>query len=197
MAGSTLVPNTFNNANSSTNSSENIPINSHSSTQKKQNTPSAPKIKIDGLFIIRKKFIREGLSRKLIDIIMQSWRDSSIKQYKVYLNRWILFCEDNSLDPLERNDLLALEFLRKLLKQGYSYSSINSARSALSIIFDNPNFGELPIVSRFMKSVYNIRPNLPRYTSTWDVSIVLKYLEQCSPIKFYQDNTLLTKLFHY
>ena len=34
-----------------------------------------------------------------------------------------------------------------------------------------------------LKSVFNIRPKLPRYTSTWDVSIVLKYLEKYSPVK--------------
>ena len=45
-----------------------------------------------------------------------------------------------------------------------------------------------------MKSVYNIRPNLPRYKTTWDVSIVLKYLEQCSPVKFLSRQYLTHKL---
>ena len=51
---------------------------------------------------------------------------------------WTLFCVQHSVDPLHRNDLLALEFLRKLFKQGYGYSALNTARSALSTIFDNP-----------------------------------------------------------
>ncbi|ELT89069.1 hypothetical protein CAPTEDRAFT_29823, partial [Capitella teleta] len=30
---------------------------------------------------------------------------------------------------------------------------------------------------RFLRGVYNQRPSLPRYTTTWDVSIVLHYIE--------------------
>ena len=125
---------------------------------------------------------------------MQSWRPNTLNQYNVYLKKWISFCSTQDHQPLERNDLLCLEFLRRLLKFNYSYSAINSARSALSCIFDNPPFGELPLVTRFMKSVYNIKPHQPRYHKTWDVSTVLKYLEKCSPAKFLSRQQLSYKL---
>ena len=41
-----------------------------------------------------------------------------MNQYEVYLGSWILFCSKMNIDQLQRNDVLALEFLRKLLKQG-------------------------------------------------------------------------------
>ena len=125
---------------------------------------------------------------------MQGWRPNTLKQYSVYLKRWNLFCVERSVDPLHRNELLALEFLRKLFKQGYGFSALNTARSALSTIFDCPSFGDSPIVTRFMRSIYNMRPNLPRYTSTWDISVVLKYLEGKSPIKFLSLQQLSHKL---
>lgn len=162
----------------------------------KQHKESAPVISFetDGLSIIREKFKREGVNKKLIKILMQGWRPSTLRQYSVYLNRWTLFCVEHSVDPLHRDELLALEFLRKLFKQGYGYSALNTARSALSTLFDNPPFGESPLVTRFMRSVYNIRPNLPRYNSTWDISVVLKYLEKESPIKFLSLQQLSHKL---
>lgn len=70
------------------------------------------------------------------------------------------------------------------------YSSINTARSALSSVLtfnDCTTFGTHPLVKRFMKGVYEQRPTLPRYTSTWDVNIVLEFL-RCLPNK--EDLTL-------
>ena len=36
--------------------------------------------------------------------------------------------------------------------------------------------GQHELVSRFMKGIFNCNPPAPRYTSTWDVDVVLKYL---------------------
>ena len=89
---------------------------------------------------------------------------------------WEEYCNKKNIDPLNRDLIKCLEFLRYLLKAGYSYSALNTARSALSCLFDDPPFGEEPLVVRFMKSAYNINPPLARYDKTWDVSIVLKTL---------------------
>jgi hypothetical protein len=34
-----------------------------------------------------------------------------------------------------------------------------------------------------MKCIYNLRPPIPRYIHTWNVSIVLKQLRHLSPVK--------------
>ena len=36
-------------------------------------------------------------------------------------------------------------------------------------------FGQLPIVRRFMKGLFELRPALPRYKSIWDLNIVFNY----------------------
>ena len=70
-------------------------------------------------------------------------------------------------------------FLVSLHEQGLSYTTINTARSALSAIIlptDNVNIGSHPIVSRFMKGIFKSNPPVPRYHTTWDVRKVLSYL---------------------
>jgi hypothetical protein len=65
-------------------------------------------------------------------------------------------------------------------KSGLGYSSINTARCALSSYFslDNSvNISSNVLVKRFMKGVYTLRPALPKYNVTWDVNVV--YLKHC------------------
>ena len=59
-----------------------------------------------------------------------------------------------------------------LFNQGFSYSTLNTARSALNtIIFMEGGecFGNNPIVARFMKSVFESRKPQPKYNTIWDV----------------------------
>ena len=69
-----------------------------------------------------------------------------------------------------------IEFLLTLFNNGLSYSSINTARSALSSILpsiDGIPVGQHPLVIRFLKGVFESRPAMPRYTAVWDVNQVL------------------------
>jgi hypothetical protein len=89
-----------------------------------------------------------------------------------------------------------LDFLTSLYENSLSYSAINSARSALSafgIVHDGVTFGSHPLI-RFMKGICNLRPPIPRYIHTWDVSIVLKELRHVSPVKYLTLKNLTYKL---
>jgi hypothetical protein len=55
-----------------------------------------------------------------------------------------------------------------------------SALSALGIMFDNVLVGAHPLVIRFMKGVFNLRPVRMKNVCIWDVSIVLHYLRKRS-----------------
>lgn len=73
-----------------------------------------------------------------------------------------------------------IEFLTMLYSKGNGYSSICSARSALSSIIALPNYKSLadhPLIKRFVKGVFNKRPPKPRYTFTWDVNVVLEHIK--------------------
>lgn len=110
-------------------------------------------------------------------------RHASQKQYNVYLEKWYRFCTRKNLNPLHRDINAVLEFLQHMHHNKYSYSALNTARSALSNVFYEPPIGEHILVNKFLRGVRNIRPNLPRYSRIWDVSTVLKYLEMCAPGK--------------
>lgn len=65
------------------------------------------------------------------------------------------------------------------------YECLNTARGALSslgIVLDGCRVGNHPLVVRFMKGVFNIRPPQPRYTVTWDVAPVLDTLSSLHPL---------------
>ena len=73
-----------------------------------------------------------------------------------------------------------------LFEQGLGYSAMNTVRSALSQVLHSPtgvSFGELPTVKQFLKGVFQEKPTLPRYSVTWDPSILLSYLKTLSPVK--------------
>ena len=119
----------------------------------------------------------------VVNTLLCSWRPSTQKQYLVYHEKWSRFCKVKKINEFHRDTSRILEFLQTMVDDKYSYSAINTARSALSALFNSPPIGEHAAVKRFMKGVYNLNPPLPRYSKVWDVSIVLNYLECFSPGK--------------
>ena len=86
------------------------------------------------------------------------------------------------MDP-DVNSLIA--FLTCLFKEGLSYSSINTARSAVSSfsLHRKVPLGSNPLVSRYMKGVFNLRPVIPKISVTWDTAKVLNFLKTWHPAK--------------
>ena len=77
-------------------------------------------------------------------------------------------------------------FLTQLFKGGLGYSGINTAKSAVSSvvnIVNNIDIGNNHLIKKFMKGIFNRKPCLPRLSSTWAVSDVLKYLKTLSPVE--------------
>jgi integrase len=135
----------------------------------------------DGLSYFRTALKKQisGLTNDAEDIILASRKQNTNAQYNSHLKKWTNYCQENNISPYFASITDGLNFLASIFKQGQSYSSINTARSALSSVIILPShvsFGANPLVQRFMKGIFNQRPCLPRYTSTWDVNKVLLYL---------------------
>lgn len=65
------------------------------------------------------------------------------------------------------------------------YESVNTARGALSalgIVVEGCRAGNHPLVNRFMRGIFNLRPSQPRYVATWDVKPVLLKLRDMDPL---------------
>ena len=83
-----------------------------------------------------------------------------------------------------------LEFLHHLYTQGYSYSSLNTARSALSALClssqahsESDAIGKHPLVCRYIKGVFQEKPPTPKFSEIWPVDQVLQALEQATPLE--------------
>ena len=127
------------------------------------------------MLLVRRSLLSAGLSEQNIEIIFDSWRVSTKKQYLTYLHKWIIFCTNDNIDIFTKDVNKVLSFLNLLYDNGLTYSAINTARSALSAflgVADMEHLGTHPLVIRFMKGVSRNRPALPRYNYIWDVKIV-------------------------
>lgn len=151
----------------------------------------------DGLLAVREQVRARGVSAQGADIILASWTAGTEKQYRPHFRRWSQFCcrwNINSLAP-SLSDII--NFLSDAFHRNVGYESVNTARSALSslgIVVDGCRAGAHPLVVRFMKGVFNLRPPLPRYVATWDVQPVLKQLQSMHPLHVLSLKDLSLKL---
>lgn len=117
-------------------------------------------------------------------LIEASWREGTRRKYDAQLKKWKAFCVTRSVDWLSPPIGVCVDFLADLHTRGLSYSSVNTARSALSAVIgsiDGCTLGEHALVRRLMKGVFTSRPPKPRLSCVWDASIVLNYLRKQKP----------------
>ena len=150
------------------------------STVPARDNEAAPAYNNDGgISLIGKCLTNAGISKQTADIIMQSWRPTTAKQYGSYLKRWMLFCDKKQIDQLNPSIGEILSFLTQLQDDGLGYSAINTAKSMLSTMFriiHSRDIGNEILVKRFMIGVFHLKPSLLKTAFTWDVKVVLKFL---------------------
>ena len=126
-----------------------------------------------------KQFLEEATA-----LLLKSWRSKTSKSYDSLFRRWASWCHELSADPFSAPVTDVANFLVDLHSKGYKYNSINAYRSAISSVHEKvegSDVGQHPTISRLMKGIFNDRPPLPRYTSTWDVQTVLGAWESMHP----------------
>ena len=121
---------------------------------------------------------------------MSSWSNSTKREYKCYIARCFQYCDRQQISNV-------IGFFTEQYNNGLGYSALNTARGALSsleIRIDNFAAGSHPTVVRFMKGVFNLRTPIARYTETWNVDLVLKYLQKLSIVNTISLKDLTVKL---
>ena len=151
------------------------------------------------MFTVQQQLAGLGFTERSIKVITASWREGTTAQYQSHLKKWIKFCKEKKCNVRSPDLPVVLDFLSMLHENGLSYSTVNTARSMLSSILQlNINsslpVGQLPIVKRFMKGIYELRPSLPKYTATWDLSTVLNYLRKGASLSVLSLKELTVKL---
>ena len=74
---------------------------------------------------------RKGIN-EVTNILMTSWRKGTKKKYATYVKKWTAFCRERQINCYSPPLRDGLQFLLGLFNQGLSYSTLNTARSALS-----------------------------------------------------------------
>ena len=83
-------------------------------------------------------------------------------------------------------------------KEDQKYGAIAVARSALSAILpeiEGKTFGQDPNVSRMIKGMFNLRPSLTKYVTTYDRDIIRRYKDSLTNDKFLLLELSTKKLF--
>lgn len=120
----------------------------------------------------------QGILPKAAHIILVAWRPSTQKQYLVYLSRWLLFCSQRNVDPMQTDLKEILNFLVELFEGGVGYSGINTARSILSSFVLIPkDIGKNNFVKRCVKGIFELKTPRPHHCHVWDVSTIFQYVK--------------------
>lgn len=133
---------------------------------------------------VSQALIQRGVPEEAVHLLLSSITNTTLKQYNTELKKWWKFSRQNAKDPFIITVEGVLIFLNKLFIDGASYGTLNSARSALSLI-STPEVSSDFRIKRLLKGVQHLKPSKPRYDSTWDPSTVLTYLSN-----FYPNDTL-------
>ena len=146
-------------------------------TQGRVSTHNAPTSRVEHL---RESLNSQGLSGQATELILNSWRSKTSKSYDSLFGRWNRWCSERGLDPFSGPISEVANFLASLYQEGYQYNSVNAYHSAISSVHDRADgvpVGQHPIITRLIKGIFNVRPPIPRYSSTWDVQLVLNFLQ--------------------
>lgn len=112
--------------------------------------------------------------------MLASLSDNTLKQYNVSYKLWWQFCDSQLNNPINSSVSSVLSFLTRQFNAGCSYGSLNSHRSALSLLLGN-NIGSHDCVKRLLKGAFKLKPSRPKYTQTWDPQVVLDYVANWIP----------------
>lgn len=125
--------------------------------------------------------------------MLASLSNNTMQQYNVSYKLWWEFCNADNYNTFDCSVPRLLYFLSEQYRKGASYGTINSHRSALSLLLGN-NVGSDDSVKRLLKGVFKLKPNFPKYSSTWDPQIVLNNVSNWLPNRDLSRDKITKKL---
>ena len=162
-----------------------------------ENPSNVPQASFSRLSVIREQHQTEGFSEDITKILQSATRASTHKTYQSAWGLWHSWCAKRKVNPISAtlNDVLL--FLTDRFNTGAAYRSVNVTHSAISSChpkIDGYPVGQHPLVLQLLKGMLNMRPPKPRYTHTWDVHLVTKYLDCLGKTKLLPLKLLSIKL---
>ena len=110
---------------------------------------------------------------EITDAILESWRPTTRSRYESVLRRWYSFAISRYENPYSPDITAVLAFLHGMCRKCCVYSGLCTARNALSSSITTKGYLKLsdhPLISRYLKGIYNTHPPLPKYLDIWDLT---------------------------
>ena len=102
-------------------------------------------------------------------------------------------CNKRNINPITPNEVDSINYLSSLCSENKNYSCVNTHKCAIGqalASLGNDEFVSSPVIARFMKGIFNLKPPIPRYREFWDVRKVLEFFASQFPLE-----SLLLKMF--
>ena len=135
------------------------------------------------LATIRQSYTEAGISGQTQNLLVAAWRKGTSAAYTSAWVRWDSWCRERKINPVHAPIESILEFLTAEFRAGKACRTLIVYRSAISSThpsIDSVRVGEHPLVVQLLKGVFNLRPALPKYSTSWDV-ILLSFIEKLGP----------------
>ena len=121
-----------------------------------------------------------GFPPEVIELLLSATRKNTNAAYQSAWKNWNNWCHARNVHPMSGGVKEVFCYLAGIFGASMSYSSINVSRSMLSSnlnmgIGNREEIGKHPLVTRLMKGIFQARPPTPKYSGTWDPSIVLSH----------------------
>ena len=141
-------------------------------------TPTITKDEAASCSIIRETIRNRKIPEEIAEIITESWRHATKSKYEAIPKKWKQHALSRNEDPIDTSVESVPSFLHGMYTKGCLYSGVCGARSALSSVVCIKGFSKLsdhPMISRYLKGIFNRHPPLPKYTQIWDIDQVLDH----------------------
>ena len=184
MARTAMVPNVAPIVHRQPNTSPSIAMCTKKSSRGDTSTIEKQDLSSCGLSSIRQQLEKKGISKGASEIMLKSKRESTTQAYSSPWNKWVLWCKQQRVDPIDSPLNYILDFLTELYHEGLQYRTINVYRSAISAY--HVPIGDIPVgqtkeVCTLLSGIDNLRPPVPKYTVIWEVEVVINFLKTMIP----------------
>ena len=141
----------------------------------------------------RKDLITVAQTGMSLKQLISSWSPGIRRHYAAAFKSWEVWYSSRNLEATSISVEKLSDYSNHLLEKGLAWRTIGVHRSAISTLLETDQerpAGQHPLVSRFVKGVFKVRPPVQTLDSVLDVSKVLDLLRLWSPV----DNVELVKL---
>ena len=136
------------------------------------------------LATIRQSYTGAGISGQTQNLLVAAWRKGTSAAYTSAWGKWDSWCRERKINPVHAPIASILEFLTAEFHAGKAYRTLNDYLSAISSTHPSINSVRVaghPLVVQSLKGAFNLRPPLPKYSTTWDVDVLLSFIEKLGP----------------